>query len=190
MNHDLTTLRIHHFLPSSQANGPGNRAVIWVQGCSLGCSGCFNPLTHPISAGNEIGVAELVKSIFRLQPMIEGITISGGEPLQQIDPLISLCTQIRSETDLSIIIFTGFEWHEIERMPRFTDLAKRIDVLITGRYVQEKRLARSLLGSENKSIHLLSSRYRRSDFQEIPQAEIIINPGGEIVSTGIDPFIY
>jgi len=181
---------VHHFLPSSHANGPGVRAVLWVQGCTLGCSGCFNPSTHSISGGKEIEVTALSNSFISLKSSIEGITISGGEPLQQIAALTFLCSHIRSKTKLSIIIFTGFEWHELERIPHLTDLKKMVDVIIAGRFVREKRLARGLLGSSNKTIQLLSPRYHESDFYEIPSAEILINPGGEIVSTGIDPLEY
>jgi anaerobic ribonucleoside-triphosphate reductase activating protein len=190
MSPTSATLRLHYFLPSSRANGPGVRAVLWVQGCTLGCPGCFNPETHPSSSGKEVKIAELFNSILNFQSSIEGITVSGGEPLQQLQPLLSLFTLIRSETTLSIIIFTGFEWTEMERIPRFSDLAKLVDVIIAGRFDKNKRLARGLLGSSNKTIHLLSTRYRDANFREVPQAEILIGSGGEVVLTGIDPLIF
>ena len=68
-----TRLRLHAFLPRSRANGPGTRAVIWVQGCSLGCPGCFNPKTHAFSGGEEVPVEELFQRIVELGPAIEGI---------------------------------------------------------------------------------------------------------------------
>ena len=74
---------MHHFLAGSRANGPGRRAVIWVQGCSLGCSGCYNPATHDTKSGEWIEVANLLGRIKALNQEIEGITLSGGEPLQQ-----------------------------------------------------------------------------------------------------------
>ena len=61
-----TRLRLHAFLPRSRANGPGVRAVIWVQGCSLGCPGCFNPQTHAFSGGEVVTVEELFERIVGL----------------------------------------------------------------------------------------------------------------------------
>ena len=78
----------------------------------------------------------------------------------------------------------------MERIPRFSDLAKLVDVIIAGRFDKNKRLARGLLGSSNKTIHLLSTRYRDANFREVPQAEILIGSGGEVVLTGIDPLIF
>ena len=68
-----TSLRLHAFLPCSRTNGPGTRTVIWAQGCSLGCPGCFNPQTHPPSGGQAIPVAEVSHRVLRLRPAIEGI---------------------------------------------------------------------------------------------------------------------
>ena len=60
-------LRLHQFLPASRANGPGLRAVLWVQGCSLGCPGCFNPQTHPFNEGQPVPVENLVSQIVALE---------------------------------------------------------------------------------------------------------------------------
>ena len=77
----MSTLRLHGFEPCSAANGPGRRAVLWVQGCTLACPGCFNPRTHDRS-GDQVGVDELFSRIDQLGDRIEGVTVSGGEPLQ------------------------------------------------------------------------------------------------------------
>ena len=88
-------LRIHAFEPFSRANGPGVRAAIWVQGCSLGCPGCFNPDTHPFAGGELLAVDDLFRRILALGDAIEGITVSGGEPLQQRRPLLALLQRVR-----------------------------------------------------------------------------------------------
>src|SRR5262245_4720155 len=78
----LMFLRIHARTESSRVNGPGCRAVIWLQGCSLDCEKCWNPKTHPPAAGDEVGVSELVAwtdTLWR-QSAISGLTLSGGEP--------------------------------------------------------------------------------------------------------------
>src|SRR5689334_12617899 len=111
-------LRIHHFLPHSRANGPGVRAVVWVQGCTLGCPGCFNGPTHPAAGGELVSIDSLFAQIATLGDSIEGVTVSGGEPLQQRAGITALLRRIKAETALSMILFSGFSWAEIERMGR------------------------------------------------------------------------
>jgi len=182
-----TSLRIHHFLPSSRVNGPGERAVLWVQGCTLGCPGCFNPVTHANSDGDSVSIDRLMKSITALPDSIEGLTISGGEPLQQISALTALLLRVRSETHLSTLLFTGFTWNEIHRLPGSADLLARLDVVLAGRYQVEKRVASGLIGSSNKTVHFLTPRYSPADLADVPEAEVIFNPDGEIILSGIHP---
>lgn len=179
-------LRLHAFEPCSAANGPGTRAVLWVQGCTLGCAGCFNPLTHPRD-GAEVAVDELVARIAMLGHRIEGVTISGGEPLQQRGAVLELLRRVRAETPLSAILFTGYRYGEVTRMPEAAELPGLLDVLLAGRYEQSLRLGRGLRGSANKTMHLFTSRYALADLDEVPDAEVIIRPGGEVALSGIDP---
>jgi len=116
---------------------------------------------------------------------IEGITISGGEPLQQKWPLIHFLQSIRKHTDLSVVLFTGYEGSEIWKMPGSGYLPTLCDAIICGRYKEDQRLASGLRGSANKQI-LCFGRYKREDFETIPKAEIIISAGA-IISTGINP---
>lgn len=120
---------------------------------------------------------------------IEGITISGGEPLQQIAPLTELLRFLRHSTRLSSIVFTGFEVEEINQMPGHEALFSLVDVVVAGRYKMEKRLAAGLRGSSNKQLLFLSNRYSAADFENLPEAEVIIGPDGEITLSGIDPVI-
>src|ERR1039458_1088063 len=154
-----TSLRLHAFLPRSRANGPGTRAVMWVQGCSLGCPGCFNPQTHALSGGEIIPVEELFQRVVRLGPAIEGLTLSGGEPFQQREAIAELLARIRGETNLSVIVFTGYTWDEVSALPEAGGLLAGVDVLIAGRYLAAERVAHGLRGSANKTIHLLTPRY-------------------------------
>jgi anaerobic ribonucleoside-triphosphate reductase activating protein len=180
-------LRLHAFIPFSRANGPGARAVIWTQGCTLKCPGCFNPETHSFDGGEEVAVDDLFQRIASLGATVEGITISGGEPLQQLRPLVAMLRRVREETDLSVLVFTGYTWDEIERMPEADALLKRVDALVTGRYDHTQRLARDLRGSANKTAHFLSDRYTMDDLQAVLPAEVIITAEGEVMISGIDP---
>lgn len=187
MKYTDSLLRIHDFLPSSRANGPGSRAVIWLQGCTLSCPGCFNPATHNPHAGRLESIEKLFNQTDNLRGQIEGITISGGEPLQQLQPVANLLQRVRKETSLSIILFTGYRWDEIQKMPQAYSLLDSLDVLLAGRYQQENRIATGLLGSSNKTIHLLTPRYTQNDLERVPDAEIIITPAGELIYSGINP---
>jgi len=180
-------LRLHAFIPFSRANGPGVRAVVWTQGCTLNCQGCFNPETHSFQGGEEVAVDDLFRRIESLGDALEGITISGGEPLQQLRPLVALLRRVNEETDLSVLVFTGYAWDEIGRMPESAALLARVDALIAGRYDHTQRLARDLRGSANKSVHLLSDRYTMDDLRAASPAEVIITADGEVMISGIDP---
>lgn len=182
-------LYLHDFLPTTRANGPGVRAAVWVQGCSLGCPGCFNPTTHSFEGGKATPVDELVQRIVALGDAIEGVTVSGGEPLQQRPALLGFLTKLKARTDLSVLVFTGFTWEEMQQFPEMSSLLKAIDVLIAGRYDADKHQAHSLVGSSNKTVHLLTGRYGLSDLQAIPPAEVVLTTDGEILVTGIDPLL-
>lgn len=180
-------LRLHQFLPYSRANGPGLRSVIWLQGCSLGCSGCFNPETHTFEGGEVVNVDDLFERIMAREEKIEGVTVSGGEPLQQASGLVKLLRRIRRETRLSLLVFTGYTWNEIEQMPDHGDLIECIDVLIAGRYEASERLASGLRGSANKTIHLLTDRYTLAKLESVPRTEAVITRDGQLLLSGIDP---
>lgn len=180
-------LRVHDFVPSSKANGPGERAVLWVQGCSLGCEGCFNPETHRRVGGKEVPVDGLVERLDALPSFIEGLTVSGGEPFQQRHAVEQLLRHVRTQTSLSVLVFTGYAWDEIQQMPDIEQILSCIDVLVAGRYNTEQRVAGELRGSANQTVHFLSDRYAQTDVREVPQAEVVIEPDGEVTLSGIDP---
>ena len=183
------TLAIHRFLPRTHANGPGLRAALWVQGCSLGCPGCFNPDTHPFGQGETVAVGALFDQIAALGD-IEGVSLLGGEPLQQRAGVLALCERIKAETELSVLLFTGFSRQEIVRFPEAERLLGVVDVLIAGRYDQRRRLARGLRGSSNKTVWFLSDRYTPADLDRVPPCEVTVMPGGEIIITGQEPLSW
>lgn len=182
----MTKLKIHDIVPRSFVNGPGPRACIWLQGCSLACPGCFNPETHSFESGQLVDVKEIAEQILSF-PALEGLSISGGEPLQQAEGLLELLRIIKEGSQLSILIFSGFEPEEIESFPVSAELYKLVDVIVAGRYKQEQHLAGGLRGSANQAIILCSDRYKHEDFEKIPALELVINSDGSITITGIDP---
>lgn len=179
---------MHSFIELSESNGPGRRCVLWLQGCTLGCPGCFNPETHG-SSELKVKVREIADLILEsaLRLKLEGITISGGEPLEQSSGLAALLKILKEQSDLSVVVFTGYELSELIKQDNYQAVSKFVDVLIAGRFDLKKRLASGLIGSSNKQSHFLSTRYSQEDFKAIAAGEIIISESGEIVLTGIDP---
>jgi anaerobic ribonucleoside-triphosphate reductase activating protein len=178
-------LRIHAIEPRSRANGPGARFVVWMQGCTLGCPGCFNPTTHDAAGGREITVEEIASQL-AATPGIDGLSLSGGEPLQQAEAAVALLDAARA-LGLSTLAFSGYTLDEIRALPHGPEVLARLDVLIDGRYVATQRLATGLRGSANQRIQLLTSRYSVADVEATPVAEVSISANGEVVLTGVNP---
>ena len=158
----MARLQLHAVEPFSRANGPGMRAVIWFQGCTLACPGCFNPDTHDPRGGTDVDTQDLVAEILALGRQIEGVSISGGEPFQQPAALRDLLLGL-ADSHLSRLVFSGYRLPEIERLPLGPAILGQIDVLIAGRYVASRHVAQCLLGSTNQQIHLLTDRYKLSE---------------------------
>jgi anaerobic ribonucleoside-triphosphate reductase activating protein len=188
---------IHNRIANSTANGPGERVVVWVQGCSLACSGCWNSETHPFVKDKDMLISELADWI--LNQNVEGVTFSGGEPFQQapaLELLISFIKERRPE--LSIGSFTGYTlqelregkfngWHpELRTMiPGDAKLSnailKQMDFIIAGRYNQLQRCDdKPLCGSRNQEVHFLSSRYNPKDLHA-NIVEMVVDPEAGLV---------
>jgi anaerobic ribonucleoside-triphosphate reductase activating protein len=180
----MERLGVHAVLPLTLANGPGPRSALWLQGCSLACRGCFNPETHDRTEGQAMTVGEAFALLTRV-PRLEGVTISGGEPLQQASALRALLARIRRETGLSILLFTGLPW--TRAAASHPDLIALADVVIAGPYRAEERRASALIGSANKTVHFITDRYREADLAQVPGAEIVIDESGLLALSGIDP---
>ena len=117
---------------------------------------------------------------------IEGITVSGGEPLNQIEPLIELLSIIRKKTRLSLLLFSGYTLEKIEAIKRGKDLLSCLDVLVDGPYEQNLANPKGLWpSSSNQNIILLTSRYSKTDFHNLPCQDILISPTGDIIETGL-----
>ncbi len=181
------TWGLHATLPRSAANGPGLRYVIWVQGCGLGCKGCFNPETH-LTGIERVIVSNSVEAVLAT-PEIDGVTLTGGEPLEQPDAVASFAKSLRKSSDLSIVVLTGYTRQEIMGNPKMLRAATACDVLVCGRYNQEQRVARGLRGSRNKQYWFLTDRYSEADFDRVPEAEFVIHLDGTVTATGVDPIL-
>lgn len=178
--------RIHAVLPRSRANGPGTRFTIWSQGCSLGCPGCFNPGTHDAGvSGQERDVSDLVDAALAERPAIEGVTVTGGEPLQQPGAVAAFCRQIRARSGLGIIVLTGFARREIEADPLRLEAVAAADLVVAGRYLARRHVAAGLRGSANKECWARTTRYGPADLAAVPELEIAVGTDGSLIVTGM-----
>jgi anaerobic ribonucleoside-triphosphate reductase activating protein len=162
------------------------RTVVWTQGCTLACPGCFNPATHP-AGGASWPVADLAERISSFGT--DRVTISGGEPLDQAAAVIELARRCR-QAGRSVILFTGYAWAQLRRNRPgvVAGLQQYVDVVVAGRYVAARRIATGLRGSDNKTVHLLTDRYRLEEIEATAVAEVLIGADGTVTTTGVDPF--
>lgn len=180
-------IRIHSTIQRSRVNGPGERFVIWVQGCSLGCPGCFNPETHSPEGGRTVRVDGLAREILATGGL-EGVTLSGGEPFQQAGALADLCRPL-GDAGLSLFVFSGYSLSEIRAAEdaSWQALLSQVDILTAGRFVETQKANLLWRGSENQQVHFLTDRYSPDDFdleKPLTQVEVTIGPTGEIQLTG------
>ena len=183
---DERHLKIHTIVARSRANGPGWRTVVWVQGCTLNCPGCFNPQTHDPGAGRRMSVDQVLAQIDAADD-IDGLTITGGEPLQQVPAVTRLLEAVRRRTPLSIVLFTGYTFEHVLRRPDAEAMLACIDVLVAGPYDSRQPAGTRMLGSSNQTVHLLTDTYRTRDLDEVPCSEVMIDPDGLLTISGIDP---
>ena len=177
------SFNLSHIDSSSQIYGPGNRYVVWLQGCTLACKGCWNTAMWHNKPKMLIDREALLKQIINAEG-ITGVTFLGGEPLQQIDNLIWLCKALKKYS-LSIMLYTGYELHEIESGDRLCEAVELVDILISGRYIDSQR-DRNLLwrGSRNQKITFISTHYQDISIEECNQVEITIDSSGQLTVLG------
>jgi anaerobic ribonucleoside-triphosphate reductase activating protein len=116
---------------------------------------------------------------------IEGITLSGGEPLYQSSAVLDLLQRVRLETGLSVLIYSGYSLEEINVRPLGLSILQLVDILIAGRFELTKRARHSVVASSNQQIHFLTSRYRQQDLMRWSQGELLIDAQGVITVSGV-----
>lgn len=141
--------------------GPGNRYVVWVQGCDKRCVGCITPESQNSDDGTKMNVGDLAADII-LADHIDGITISGGEPFLQVEALCHLLDIIRqARPELTVIVYTGYTYERLISETRCKELLDRTDVLIDGPYVEELNDNTGIKGSSNQRIISLTDRLEK-----------------------------
>jgi len=189
-------LKIGKYLISQNVNGPGKRFVIWFQGCTIQCKGCFNSKFWDVNGGEFMEVEKIFGLILNAHKneKIEGVTFTGGEPLDQAKNIIHLARKIKS-INLTIVCYTGYLFGEIINgiVPFGYELLKYVDILIDGKFIEEEKAPLLWRGSRNQKVYFLSNIYKY--FEEIVdeegKKEIEILIGDEIItSTGIIDLVF
>lgn len=152
----MKQLRISGIVDESIVDGKGLRYTIFTQGCPHNCPECHNPQTHDFAGGKLIDISELLEEILE-NPMLKGVTFSGGEPFCQAGPLAELAKAIHEAMGkkLDVTVFTGYTWEEL-RAKQDADteaLLAETDVLIDGRFeAAQKDLTLKFRGSRNQRV--------------------------------------
>lgn len=178
-------IRITNIEHESRVNGPGLRAVVWLQGCSIGrsnpCKGCFNAHTWTLTGGKETTTEDIANELNKLD--IRGITFSGGDPLDQVEEIVSIIIKLKSALD--IMVFTGFEIEEILADKKKRRIFDYVDLLKTGRYKPELHSNETAWrGSSNQQLFYLTDRIKKEEETVETRVEMIIKTDGTVKMTG------
>lgn len=153
----MSKIRIAGYVDDSIVDGPGIRFTIFTQGCAHHCFNCHNPETWDFDKGKDVDIDELISKIKR-NPLLQGITLSGGDPLYQVNACLELVKKVKElNADLDIIIYTGFTFEELainfKKNNDLLSLLKLSDILIDGKYEDSLRdLTLRFRGSSNQRV--------------------------------------
>lgn len=189
----MSNLSLHSILSQSEVNGPGERLVIWTQGCSKGCPGCFNPETWKFSSTWMEDCTSLAERVISSNP--DGLTLTGGDPLEQPEALLEFLKALHRDgapeslaadfLPKGIICFTGYLLEELTGAA--LECVEYLDLLIDGRYVEQLRYTSVLAGSSNQRFHF-SSHVGRGE-SRLDKESILIDQAIEIHIDDIDSSI-
>ena len=181
----MILLNVALVVPRTEAEGPGHRFAVWVQGCPMRCVGCCNPEMLPFTPAATVTPEALLIQL--LSTDSEGLSLLGGEPFAQAEGLSRLALGARA-AGRSVMVFTGYTLEELwESADVFVHtLLGATDLLVDGRYDASLRTARRRwVGSDNQRMHFLTEKYSPLDpvFFEKNQVEIRVK-NGEITLNG------
>lgn len=135
------TIRLSGIAYESLVNGPGIRRVFFSQGCKHNCNGCFNPDTHDFNGGEERVIKDLIKDTLD-NPMIKGVTFSGGDPFERAEEFSYMAREFK-KAGLNIWCYSGYTFEEIIEKSKvnknFRELINNIDVLVDGKFIEEEK---------------------------------------------------
>lgn len=151
----MSKLRVAGIVPESVVDGPGIRYVIFTQGCRHNCRGCQNPQTHDFEGGYPVDTDDLFNEMM-VDPLIKGVTLSGGDPFEQPAPLAELAAKVHA-AGRDVIAYTGYTYEQLltkgAEEPTIMALLRHTDILIDGPFVKEQLdLELKFRGSTNQRV--------------------------------------
>jgi anaerobic ribonucleoside-triphosphate reductase activating protein len=180
-------LNIMGYVDESEVNGPGSRAVVWVQGCKRECEGCFNPASWSFEINQLISIEELANKILS-NSKNQGVTFSGGEPFFQATALAELAKRLKA-AGLNVMSFTGFTLGELEANDApegAKELLSQLDILIDGPFLESQAINSpdSLVSSRNQKVRVFNPEFQDKLNWASDQIEIHILKDGSRIVTG------
>lgn len=157
-------LYISHYLPCTEVLGPGKRFALWLQGCERRCPGCINPAGWSLTTGGTMySVEQLADIICEVAHPLTGITISGGEPMLQHEPLERLLGILARRTSLDVMLYTGYTLEELYGLlgDKADTFLGQLDILIDGSYVEQENHNEMLRGSANQKMYFFTEKYKK-----------------------------
>lgn len=147
-------LRVNSVIKESIVDGEGLRYVIFVQGCNFHCKGCHNPQTWPMDSKDSklMSIDDIFIDI-KKNPLLDGVTFSGGEPMLQAKELTLLAEKIKS-IGLNIWLYTGFIYESVKD----NEIMKYIDVVVDGKFDESLKILGDFKGSSNQRIIKLDGK--------------------------------
>ena len=158
------TIRLAGIINDSIVDGPGFRLTVFTQGCIHNCYNCHNPETHDPTKGYLFETDKIVE-MCKTNPLLRGITFSGGDPLLQPKEILDIIKKVRTET-FDVVCYTGYTYEEVLQLgkikPIYLELLNNIDYLIDGKYVDALRdLTLLFRGSSNQRIIDVKKNFKR-----------------------------
>lgn len=184
---------VNHYIKSTTVLGPGNRFVVWTQGCNKRCKGCINPYGWSLDGGIEMDINALLDLIIT-QKDIQGITISGGEPFLQFKSIFELIVKVKTMTKLDVMLYSGYTYEELQNM--IPDKVCKtffgyVDIFVDGEYIDELNDNQMFRGSSNQNIYFFTPKYEmykdnilKNKTRDI---EFDVNPNSDVFMVGIPP---
>ncbi|MEA5574848.1 4Fe-4S single cluster domain-containing protein [Anabaena sp. UHCC 0451] len=180
-------LNIMGYVDKSEVNGPGCRAVVWVQGCPRECAGCFNPDSWTFEINKLVSIDSLATDILK-NPHNTGVTFSGGEPFLQASALASLARKVK-DAGLNVMAFTGFTLKQLqaESAPDGSqELLAQLDILVDGPFIESQAIHSPLspVSSKNQQVHVFNPDFKDQISWASDQIEVHVLKDGDRIVTG------
>jgi anaerobic ribonucleoside-triphosphate reductase activating protein len=159
------TLRVLDIIEETMVDGVGLRTSIYVAGCKHNCPFCHNPQSHDFNGGKEYEVEDLVDIV--LADEFADLTLTGGDPMFQVDAVLELCKKIKEKSKKSIWLYSGFTIDQIAQTRYLAKILPYVDIIVDGRYVHELRNTElPFRGSENQRIIIVDKYLKgESDYE-------------------------